>query len=65
MPLPGIWVAGQVPEALGTEQRVPLNFTRARLSLVCSMPPPWPGAGSLHGVRQGLLQRVVVKPVAS
>lgn len=60
-PLAGIWVA----EAPGTEQRLPPSFTAARPFLVCSTPLPWPGADSLHGVQQGLLRRVVVKPVAS
>lgn len=65
MPLVGIWAAGKVPEAVGTEQRVPPSVTRAGLSLFCSVLLPWPGAGSLRGVRQGLLRRVVVKPVES
>jgi len=54
VPLAGIWVAGKVPEALATEQRVPPSFTT--LSLVRSAPPPQPGAGSLCGrVSSGML----------
>lgn len=60
MPLAGIGVAGEVPEALGTEEG-PSGLHQGQAvpgsQCVSSM------SRSRFPPRQGLLQRVVVKPV--